>query len=214
MLDVRTLAAVLAFAGIGTSGCKGSRSERQAAADAARAEAQASPGDGGASDAAVDAGGLAKADTSGTAAGPAAPADDAMPERTEDMAVRARHLLEAIANDDAALATDILFPRNGWIATRDIADPGRDWDRHVAAPFRRSVHTLSRRREELSRAQFVSLELGPNVEQVTPRRRSWKLPLWTVRGSHVTFVVDGRTRTLVVREMIAWRGAWYVTRLR
>jgi hypothetical protein len=35
-----------------------------------------------------------------------------------------------------------------------------------------------------------------------------------VRDSRLTFVVDGRTKTLTIREMTAWRGAWYITRLR
>jgi hypothetical protein len=29
----------------------------------------------------------------------------------------------------------------------------------------------------------------------------------------LTFVVDGRTHAMSIREMTAWRGAWYVTRL-
>jgi hypothetical protein len=207
MLRSRTFAAVaIAFA---ASGCKLSRPGSARSLDAAPGEAQSRAGDAG-----EDA--RAAAERVGAApAGMPSPPDDAMPVRSdEDMAVRARHLLEAIANDDVALATDILFPRDGWVATRDTADPGKDWDRRVAAPFRRSVHALSRRREELTKAQFVSLELGPNLEQATPRPHAWRKPLWTVHGSRVTFVVDGRTRTLAVHEMIAWRGAWYVTRLR
>jgi hypothetical protein len=35
-----------------------------------------------------------------------------------------------------------------------------------------------------------------------------------VYGSRITFVIDGRTRTLPLRELTAWRGEWYVTRLR
>jgi hypothetical protein len=145
----------------------------------------------------------------------AAPPDDSIPApSSEDLTVRARHLLEAIAKDNSDLGTDILFPRDGWLATRDAADPGKDWDKRVAAPFRRSVHALSRGREDLDRAQQVTLEIGHTVVQVTPRRHSWKKPLWTVRGSRLTYVVDGHTRTLSIHEMTAWRGAWYVTRLR
>jgi hypothetical protein len=145
---------------------------------------------------------------------PPGPPDDQLPAASEGMAVRARHLLEAIASDDAALASDILFPRDGWTATRDAPDPGKDWDRRVASPFRRAVHVLSRRHEDYSRAQSVSLELGPALAQETPRPRSWKKPVWTARGSRVTFVVDGHARTLPLRELTAWRGEWYVTRLR
>jgi len=166
--------------------------------------------DAGATDAADDA----------KEAGPAAiveagPADDAIPQASsEELTSRARHLLEAISKDESELATDILFPRDGWIATRDAEDPGKEWEKRAASPFRRAVHALSRRHRDLDRAQFVSLELGHTVVQVTPRRHRWKKPLWTVSDSRMTFVVDGRTRTLPIREMTAWRGAWYVTRLR
>jgi hypothetical protein len=144
-----------------------------------------------------------------------APPDDAvLPEPNEELKVRARHLLEAIESDDAALAGDILFPRDGWLATHDSPDPGKDWEAHVAMPFRKAVRSLSRRERDLYHVQAVSLELGGEFEQTMPRRHGWKKPLWTVSGSRLTFVADGHTRTVPIREMVAWRGAWYVTRLR
>jgi hypothetical protein len=142
------------------------------------------------------------------------PEDTILPPPSEELMARARHLLEAIAQDNDALASDILFPRAGWLTTRDATDPGKDWDSHVAMPFRRAVHVLSRRHHDLDATQVVSLELGGAVVQAVPRRRGWKKPLWTVSGSRLTFVVGGHTRTLSIREMAAWRGAWYVTRLR
>ena len=175
-----------------------------------------SHGDAAASDAApVDAGGDGRAAGALALALDAAPPDDSIPPTSgDDLTARARHLLEAVGKDDPDLATDILFPRDGWLATRDAADPGKEWEKHVAAPFRKSVHTSARHHAEIDRAQFVSLELGHVVVQSTPRRHGWKRPLWTVKGSRLTFLVDGHTRTLSVREMTAWRGAWYVTRLR
>ncbi len=166
--------------------------------------------DGGADAVGPDAG-----DASAEAAAPdAGPADDALaPTSSEELTVRARHLLEAIAQDNADLAGDILFPRDGWLATRDAADPGKDWEKRVAHGFRRSVHALSRRHKDFDRAQFASLELGRSMIQVTVKKHGWEKPLWTVTGSRLTFVIDGRTRTLPVRELTAWRGAWYVTRL-
>jgi hypothetical protein len=186
------------------AGCKGKRGgNASAAADAAPA----------------DAGQQADASREGGAHAASAPPvpdlpDDLMPVSNEGMAARARHLLEAIAGDDAALANDILFPRDGWAATRDAADPTKDWEKHVAAPFRHSVHALSRHHVDFARAQFVSLELGTSIAQAATRPHSWKKALWTVHGSRLTFVLDGRTRTLPVHELTAWRGEWYVTRLR
>jgi hypothetical protein len=165
--------------------------------------------DGGAPD-----GGQEAREGGAGAAPDAAPADDAIPPTSSDeLAVRARHLLEAIAQNNGELASDILFPRDGWVATRDATDPGKEWEKRVAHPFQRALRVLSHRHHDLERAQFASLELGHSMTQATPRRHGWQKPLWIVSGSRLTFVVDGRTRTLPVREMVAWRGAWYVTRL-
>jgi hypothetical protein len=144
----------------------------------------------------------------------AAPPDDSIPSTSSDeLTGRARHLLEAVGKDDPDLATDMLFPRDGWLATRDAADPGKEWEKRVAAPFRRAVHADARH-HEIDRAQLVSLELGRAMLQSTPKRHGWKKPLWMVHGSRLTYVVDGHTRALPIRELTAWRGAWYVTRLR
>ena len=170
-------------------------------------------GDAGPTDAAADARPAATATEAGATENPPPP-DDAIPSTTsEELTARSRHLLEAIAKDDASLAADILFPRDGWLATRDAVDPGREWEKRAAAPFRRAVHALSRRRKDVGSAQFVSFELGHSMTQLSAQHHGWKKPLWMVTGSRMTFVVDGRTRTLPVHEMTAWRGAWYVTRL-
>jgi len=168
-------------------------------------------GDGG-TDAAIG-----DAATAGVAAPivEAGPPDEAIPpSSSEELTERARHLLEAIAKDQPDLATDILFPRDAWLAAHDAVDPGKDWEAHVATPFRKAVRAQSRRHHGLDRAQFASLELGHTLAQATLHRHGWKKPLWVVRGSRLSFVVDGRTHTLPIHEMTAWRGAWYVTRLR
>jgi hypothetical protein len=169
----------------------------------------------GGGDATLDAGDGSSEAGVASVADAAPPPDEETPSSSGDeLSARARHLLEAIARDDAQLAVDIVFPRDGWLATRDAADPGKDWEKHVSGPFRRAIHAMSRRHADLERAQFVSLEMGHALNQETPRRHGWKKPLWTTRECRLTFVVDGRTRTLAIREMTAWRGAWYVTRLR
>jgi hypothetical protein len=181
---------VLAF----LSGCKG-------------AHATATPSDAAPTDGVSPLG-----DVSAPPWADAAPADDSIPTTSSDeLTARARHLLEAISKDDADLATDIMFPRAAWLTLRDATDPAREWDKRVDRPFRRTIHRSSRHTEG---AQFVSLELGRAVVQEPVKRHGWRKPLWSVHGSRLTYVVDGHTRTLSIREMTAWRGAWYVTRLR
>jgi len=207
------LCAVVGGAG-GAVGCKSSSGGPAAGGDAAGPSASA-----GASAVSARAG-SASADA-GASAGPGAgadagvPPDDLMPPASSDeLTARARHLLEAVGKDDADLAADIEFPRNGWLAMRDAEDTGKDWSKRVDGPFRKSLHGYFKRHESIGRAQFVSFELGHAVVQTNVHKHGWKKPLWTVHGSHLTYVVDGHTRTLVVHEMTAWRGAWYVTRLR
>jgi hypothetical protein len=169
----------------------------------------------GTTDAAVADGARDAAEEAGRSNLEAGPADDEMPASDSDeLKERARHLLEAIAKDDRDLATDILFPRDGWLATRDVDDPGKDWAKRVDVPFRKALHRLSRHQKGLDRAQFVSFDPGHTIVQATPKRHGYKKALWVLLGARISFVVDGRTRTMSIREMTAWRGAWYVTRLR
>lgn len=195
-----TAALVVVALGCAVEGCKAARTEPQTVPDAAAQD--------GAPEARAPA-------TAGAVDAMPVPADEAMPDPSSDeLSARARHLLEAIGKDDADLAADILFPRDGWLATRDASDPGSDWEKHVNRPFRRALHAQVRHHGDLERAQFVSFDLGRVMTQEAIRHHGWKKPLWTVHGSRLTYLVDGHTRTLTIREMTAWRGAWYVTRLR
>jgi hypothetical protein len=205
----------LAFLGLGLAACRSSSaaSERDASTDAqARTEA------GVASD------GGATTTTSGTAGaiGSTAPASDAglaedlaLPAATSDeLTLRARHLFEAIAADNPDLGSDMLFPRDAWMSSRDANDPGKQWDAKTASGFRRAVHALHKRTKGIERAKFVSFEIGRTVTQATPRHKEWRLPIWESHRGHITFTLDGRTMRWDVAELAAWRGAWYLTRLR
>jgi len=141
--------------------------------------------------------------------------DTAMPASSgDDLDTRMRHLLEAISQDNPDLASDALFPRDAYVATRDSSDPQKLWDKKVSGGFRRAVERLHKRTKGAARARFVSFELGHSIVQITPKKRDFKKPLWRVKHSKLSFTIDGKARHLDIPEMIAWRGAWYVTRLR
>ena len=140
-------------------------------------------------------------------------ADEQIPATSsEELTARAKHLLEAIAHDNSDLGADMLFPRDAYLAARDVADPGKVWEKQVSSLFKRQVHRLSRKKGT-DHAQFVSIELGHSVVQAVPHKRDWKKPLWRVKHSKITFSIEGKMHRLDVAEMTAWRGAWYVTRL-
>lgn len=141
--------------------------------------------------------------------------DTAMPASSgEDLQTRMRHLLEAIAQNNPDLAGDALFPRDGYVASRDVADPQKAWEKKVSNGFRRSVQRMHKRMKGVEHAKFVAFEVGHSVVQLTPKKKDFKKPLWRVKHSKLTFTIDGKTRHLDIPEMTAWRGAWYVTRLR
>jgi len=187
------------------------------AAGACRPSAAAS-GDASTRASAPDAGSALEGGTSVAAGAPdtGAPSDaeNLPPATSDELTLRARHLFEAIVQDDPDLGVDMLFPRDAWILSRDATDPGKQWDGKVAPAFRRAVHALHRRTKGIEHAQLVSFEIGRTVVQATPRRKEWTMPLWDVHHAHLTFTLDGRTMRWDVSELAAWRGAWYVTKLR
>lgn len=143
------------------------------------------------------------------------PDDLVMPQvANEELSARMRHLLEAIALDNADLAGDVVFPRDAYIATRDAADPQKSWEKKVSGLFHRAVERTHKRTKGVENAKFVSFELGHAIVQLTPKKHDFKRPLWRVKHSKVTFTIEGKTRHLDIAEMTAWRGAWYITRLR
>ncbi|HRG99282.1 MAG TPA: hypothetical protein PLR99_23695 [Polyangiaceae bacterium] len=140
--------------------------------------------------------------------------DDAFPSSDQELELRMRHLLEAIAAGNPALAPDVLYPRDAWVRSRDASDPGKAWDHKVKPGFLRDVAKLHKRVKGMERARFVSFELGRAVAHVPARARDLKRALWRVKRSRLTYTIDDKTKHLDIAEMTAFRGAWYVTRLR
>src|SRR5437868_9768279 len=63
--------------------------------------------------------------------------DTALPHTSsEELSARMRHLLEAISQDNADLASDVLFPRDAYAATKDLSDPSKAWERRLQSGFK------------------------------------------------------------------------------
>lgn len=192
---------VVALAVLGAVGC--TEKSKAAAADGGDSALLAHSTDGGGE------GGVATAD------GGLSMDDLAMPQASnEELSARMRHLLEAITQNDPDLASDVVFPRDAFIATRDAADPQKAWEKKQSSAFRRAVERSHKRTKGIENAKFVGFELGHSVVQGAPKKHEWKRPLWKVKHSKLTFTIEGKPRHVEIAEMTAWRGAWYVTRLR
>ena len=132
----------------------------------------------------------------------------------EELAARMRHLLEAVVQNNPDLANDIVFPRDAFVVTRDATDPQKAWEKKQSGAFRRAVERSHKRTKGIENAKFVGFELGHSAVQAPPKKHEWKRPLWKVKHSKLTFTIEGKPRHLEIAEMTAWRGNWYVTRLR
>ncbi len=132
---------------------------------------------------------------------------------SNDLDTRARHLLEAICQNDPTLAADIVLPREAFIAARDTQDPAALYDGKFKNTFAAQLAHVHRREKGIEQAVFVSFTLGQNPQRAVPKRHDWKESVWRVPHSTLTFTVDGLVRRIDIAEMIAWRGNWYVAHL-
>jgi len=147
-------------------------------------------------------------------AAPAAVVVDELPDGgAGELSTRARHLLEALSQDDPSLAGDIVLPREAYLTSRDAQDPGAAYDSRFKPGFETQIRRVRRHEKGMDRAVFVSFDLGPNPSRVVPRKKEWKDPLWRTRGT-LTFTIDKDVHRIEVAEMIAWKGAWYVAKIR
>lgn len=144
----------------------------------------------------------------------AASFDDFPDAGSGDLDMRAKHLLEAISQNDASLAADIVLPREAFIAARDAQDPATLYDGKFKNTFAAQIGHVRRREKGIDQAVFVSFTLGQNPQRTASRKHDWKESIWRVGHSTLTFTIDGRVHHIEVAEMIAWRGNWYVVHLR
>ena len=176
------------------------------------------PLDGGKADARVyapsDAGDDAEAGPPAAPPVVVPPIDLVPPPNDADLAARAKHLLEAITQDNADLARDILLPRDAYLKNRDVKDPGKTWELKVYNPFQKAVHRAHKSHPGLGRAIFVSVELGHDASTVSARPKEWKYEVWRVTRSRIVYSLDGSVLHLELGELTSFRGAWYVTHLR
>jgi hypothetical protein len=140
---------------------------------------------------------------------------DALPDAgTADLDLRAKHLLEAIAQNDASLAADIVLPREAYLVARDAQDPAALYESKFKTGLEAQIARIHRHEKGIEGAVFVSFDLGQSVARATPHKHEWKEPLWRATRSTLTFTIDGRVHHVEIAEMIAWRGNWYVVKLK
>jgi hypothetical protein len=145
--------------------------------------------------------------------GAADPENRSMPPLTSpDLIERARHLFQAIVENQPALADDFFFPKEPFIPLKDVADPGRYFDQLIAT-YHRDIASLHARRKDWSGAVFESFELGTTPGWVAPGKEYNKIGYFRTFRGKLTYRIGESTRDLPVTTIISWDGRWYVTHL-
>ncbi len=129
-----------------------------------------------------------------------------------DLTLRARHLFQAIVENQPALADDFFFPKEPFIPLKDVADPGRYFDQ-LLATYHRDIASLHAKRKDWSGTSFLSFELGTTPGWVAPGKEYNKIGYFRTFRGKLTYSVADKMRELPVTTIISWDGRWYVTHL-
>jgi len=162
-----------------------------------------------------DAGAIKDATVEAEAAAPPQASFEDFPDAgPADLDVRGKHLLEAIAQNDPSLAADIVLPREAYIAARDAQDPAALYESKFKTNIATHISRIHKKEKGVENAVYVSFDIGQSTSRAVPKRHEWKEPLWHATRSTLTFTIEGRVHRVEIAEMVAWRGNWYVAKLR
>jgi hypothetical protein len=148
------------------------------------------------------------------AAAPQASFEDFPDGGTADLDVRGKHLLEAIEQNDPSLAADIIIPREAYLAARDVQDPAALYESKLKTSIAAHIAHIHKKEKGIENAVYVSFDIGQSTSRVVPKKHEWKEPLWHATRSTLTFTIEGRVHRVEIAEMIAWRGNWYIAKLK
>jgi hypothetical protein len=106
------------------------------------------------------------------------------------------------------------FPLGAYAQVKDVADPAADWNRRLAAAYRRDIHALHARLAETSPAKLLGLSVPEErARWIEPGEEYNKIGYFRVFGSKLRFDVDGRESSFDVKSLISWRGEWFIVHL-
>ena len=133
----------------------------------------------------------------------------------DELQARGKKLFEAIQKDEPDLALGLFYPRDSFVALKDVKDPVTYWDK-LAKQYRAHIHgyhrKLGKRAEE---AEFESLELNTKTQvYVAPHKEFNKTGYNKVGKSKLRYKLRNKSYSFEIATMIDADGKWYVTHLK
>ena len=139
----------------------------------------------------------------------------APPAPVDELQARAKKLFEAIQKDEPEIAMAMFFPREPFLALKEVKDPSAYWDKLVKE-YKAHIHSYHKKLgKKASEAEFEALELNPKSQvYVAPKKEFNKTGYNKVTKSKLKYKLKGKSRTLDVATMIDHESKWYVTHLK
>ena len=136
----------------------------------------------------------------------------APPAPVDELQARAKKLFEAIQKDEPEIAMAMFFPREPFLALKDVKDPSAYWDKLVKE-YKAHIHSYHKKLgKKAAEAEFEALELNAKTQvYVAPKKEFNKTGYNKVTKSKLKYKLKGKSKTLDVATMIDSESKWYVT---
>jgi hypothetical protein len=139
----------------------------------------------------------------------------APPAPVDELQARAKKLFEAIQKDEPEIAMAMFFPREPFLALKEVKDPSAYWDKLVKE-YKAHIHSYHKKLgKKAGEAEFEALELNTKTQvYVAPKKEFNKTGYNKVTKSKIKYKLKGKSKTLDVATMIDHESKWYVTHLK
>lgn len=157
----------------------------------------------------------ASGEASGDAGALAVPLDAAPAAPVDELQARAKKLFEAIQKDEPEIAMAFFFPREPFLALKDVKDPSAYWDKLVKE-YKAHIHSYHKKLgKKAAEAEFDSFELNTKTQvYVAPKKEFNKNGYNKITKSKLHYKIGGKARHFEIATMIDNESKWYVTHLK
>ena len=133
----------------------------------------------------------------------------------DELQARAQKLFEAIQKDEPDVAMSLFFPREPFIAIKDMKDAGAYWDK-LAKDYKAHIHSFHKKLgKKAAEAEFDGFELNTKSQvYVAPKKEFNKTGYNKVVKSKLKYKIKGKQHAFELAVMIDNDAKWYVTHLR
>lgn len=122
-----------------------------------------------------------------------------------------QRLVDAITNNNSDAVLDLFFPKEPFLALKDIPDAGQYYDKLIIS-YRDDIHALNKQLSNQASWKIKKFEPG-FCKWKEPGSEYNKISYWSCYRSKIVLMSENKTKAISVRVIINWGKNWYVTHL-